>query len=127
MGNLKSVSELSRTYVEHFEFRVKRSHKYWGASSCRDLKTIILDSLAQIHEPMFARGPWPETLKASLSRTNQTTNKRRRQKKRVKIFRNFTYLHKTQPGQKTAGNFPNFFEDICSPDVWVSRFGCRLK
>ena len=46
MGNLKSVSELRRTYEEHFEFRVKRSHKYWGASSCRDLKTIILDSLA---------------------------------------------------------------------------------
>ena len=46
MGNLKSVSEfLHRTYEEHFEFRVRRSHKYWGASSCRDLKTIILDSL----------------------------------------------------------------------------------
>ena len=54
-------------------------------------------------------------------------NKRRRQKKRVKIFLNFTYLHKTQPGQKTAGNFPNFFEDIHSPDLWVSRYGCRLK
>ena len=25
---------------------MKRSHKYWGASSCRDLKTIVLDSLA---------------------------------------------------------------------------------
>ena len=46
MGNLKSVSESRRTYEEHFEFRVKRSHKYWGASSCRDLKTIVLDSLA---------------------------------------------------------------------------------
>ena len=33
MGSLKSVSELRRTEEEHFEFRVKRSHKYWGASS----------------------------------------------------------------------------------------------
>ena len=27
----------------------------------------------------------------------------------MKIFPNFTYPHKTQPGQETAGNFPNFF------------------
>ena len=46
MGSLKSVSELRKTKEEHFEFRVKGSHKYWGASSCRDLKTIVLDSLA---------------------------------------------------------------------------------
>ena len=26
------------------------------------------------------------------------------------IFLNFTYLHKTQPTQKTAGNFPNFLK-----------------
>ena len=52
---------------------------------------------------------------------------KRRQKKRVKIFINFTYLHKTQPGQKPAGDFPNFLEDISSPDIWASRFGCRLK
>ncbi len=77
--------------------------------------------------PIFARGPWPETSKASFSRTNQTANKQRRQKKPVKIFLNFTYLHKTQPGQKTAGNVPNFFEEIYSPDVWVSMFGCRFK
>ena len=25
----------------------------------------------------------------------------------MNIFLNFTYLHKTQPGQKLAGNFPN--------------------
>ena len=25
------------------------------------------------------------------------------------------------------GNFPIIFEEIYSPDVWVSRFGCRLK
>ena len=78
-------------------------------------------------QPIFARGPWPETFKTSFSRTNQIVNKRGRQKKCVKIFLNFTYLHKTQPGQKTAGNFPDFFEGIYSPDVWVSRFGCRFK
>ena len=77
--------------------------------------------------PIFARDLWPETFKASFSRTNQMANKRRRQKKRVKILLNFTYLHKTQPGQRPAGNFPNIFEDIYSPDVWVSRFGCRFK
>ena len=31
-------------------------------------------------------------------------------KKCVKIFLNFTYLHKTQPGQKTAGNFRIFLK-----------------
>ena len=72
-------------------------------------------------------GPWPETFKASFSRTNQTANKRGRQKKCVKSFLNFTYLHKTQPGHKTAGNFQNFFEGIYSPDVWVSRFGRRFE
>ena len=28
----------------------------------------------------------------------------------MKIFVNFTYPHKTQPGQKTAGNFQNFLK-----------------
>ena len=28
----------------------------------------------------------------------------------MKIFLNFTYLGKTQPGQKAAGNFPNFLK-----------------
>ena len=37
-------------------------------------------------------------------------NKRGRQKKCVKIFLNFTNLHKTQPGQKTHGTFPNFLK-----------------
>ena len=46
MDSLKSVSELRKTHEEHYEFQVKRSHKCWGASSCRDLKTIVLDSLA---------------------------------------------------------------------------------
>ena len=55
----------------------------------------------QMFLPIFARGPWPETFKSSFSsRTNQTANKRAGQKKCVKIFLNFTYLHKTQPGQK---------------------------
>ena len=46
MGSLRSVSEVSRTFEEQFELRVKRPHKYWGASSCRDLKTIALNSVA---------------------------------------------------------------------------------
>ena len=64
----------------------------------------------QMFQPIFARGPWLETFKASLSPTNRTANKRRRQMKRVKIFLNFTYLHKAQPEQKTAGNVPNFLK-----------------
>ena len=62
----------------------------------------------QMFQPIFARDQWPETFKASFARTNQTVNKRGRQKKCVKNFLNFTTLHKMQPGQKTAGNFPNF-------------------
>ena len=61
--------------------------------------------------PIFSRGLWPETFKSSFSRTNQTANKRGGQKKCVNIFLNFTYLRKTHPGQKTAGNFPNFFKE----------------
>ena len=45
----------------------------------------------------------------SLIFTDQMVNKRRRLKKRVKTSLAFTFLHKTQPGQKAAGNFPNFF------------------
>ena len=51
-------------------------------------------------------------------------NKQGRQKKCVKIFLNFTNLHKTQPGQKTAGlsklnfhkfkhNFSNTLNPLC--------------
>ena len=81
------------------------------------------------HSSYIADCSWPmvETAKASFSRTNQTAKKRGRQKKPVKIFLNFTYLHKTQPGQKTAWDFPNFFKAIYSPDVWEYKFGCRLK
>ena len=32
-----------------------------------------------------------------------------------------------QPGQKIAGDFPNFFEGIYSSDVWGSIFGCRFE
>ena len=60
--------------------------------------------------PIFARGSWPETFKASFSRTNQTVNKRGRQKKCVKFFFSFTCLHKTQPGKKSSANFPNFLK-----------------
>ena len=70
---------------------------------------------------LVARGQ--KLSKVSFSWTNQTANKRRRQKKRVTIFQDFTYLQKMQPRQKTAGNFQNLFEDIYSSDVWESRFG----
>ena len=55
----------------------------------------------QMFYPICARGPLPESCKASFSWTNQTAKKRRIRKKRVKIFLNFTFLHETQPGQKT--------------------------
>ena len=77
--------------------------------------------------PIFAYGLWWETFKASFSQTNQIANNRRRQKKHVKIFQNFTYLHQTQPGQKTVGNIPNLFEDIDSPDVWVLDAGLNTS
>ena len=63
---------------------------------------------------------------ASFSRTNQTVNKQGRPKERVKIFLNSTYLHKMQLGQRTAGTFPIYFEEIYWPDVWVSRFRPRI-
>ena len=70
-------------------------------------------------------------LSADISRNrlgaSLTANKRGRQKKCVRIFLNFTYPYKAQPGQKTAGNFPDFFEGIYSLDVWVSKFGCLFE
>ena len=75
----------------------------------------------QMFWPSFARGLWPETFKASFSRTNQTVNKRRRQKKRVKIVLNHIYLNKTQPGRKLL-EISRFFLNVYSPDVMVSRF-----
>ena len=45
-GNLKSVSVFRRLREEHAEFFVKRLHRYCGAKSLSDLKTIILDSLS---------------------------------------------------------------------------------
>ena len=45
-GNLKSVSVFRRLQKEHTEFLVKRLHRYCGAKSLSDLKTIVLDSLS---------------------------------------------------------------------------------
>ena len=44
--NLKSVSVFRRLWEEHAKFFVKRLHRYCGAKSLSDLKTIILDSLS---------------------------------------------------------------------------------
>ena len=43
--NLRSVPVLRKLLTEHVEFRMKRSLRYCGAISFKDLKTIILDSL----------------------------------------------------------------------------------
>ena len=94
--------------------------------SCPSNLTLTQDR-NQMFQPIFARGPWPETFKTSFARTNQTANKRGRQKKCVKIFLKFTYLHKTQPGQKLLETSRIFFEGIYSSNVWVSRFGCRFE
>ena len=58
--------------------------------------------------PEFFSWPMAGNHKTSFSWINQTANKKGSQKKRVKIFLNFIYLHKTQRGQKTALNFPIF-------------------
>ena len=42
-GNLKSVSVFRRLRKEHAEFLVKRLHRYCGARSLNDLRTILLD------------------------------------------------------------------------------------
>ena len=44
-GNLKSVSVFRRLREEHAEFLVKRLHRYCGAKSLSDLKTIVLDPI----------------------------------------------------------------------------------
>ena len=61
-------------------------------------------------QSIFAYRPWLETSKTSFSRTNQTANKQRRQKKPVKIFLNFTCLQRTHPGQKAAKSFQSFLK-----------------
>ena len=57
-GNLKSVSVFRRLREEHAEFFVKRLHRYCGAKSLSDLKTIVLDSLlmssSMVCQPNFA-------------------------------------------------------------------------
>ena len=42
-GNLKSVSVFRRLREEHAEFFVKRLHRYCGAKSLSDLKTIVYE------------------------------------------------------------------------------------
>ena len=66
---------------------------------------------------ILGRGPRSKTSNASFSRTNNTANKRGRQKKSLDNVLNFTYFilcadfghlgrggRKTQPRQNTAGN-----------------------
>ena len=55
-------------------------------------------------------------------------NMRRRQKKPVYIFLDFTptYLDKSEPGQKTTGNFSNVFEEFYSQDAWHSNVDASL-
>ena len=43
-GHLLTFSSVASGRDEQDEFRVKRTHKYCGASSFRDLKTFVLDS-----------------------------------------------------------------------------------
>ena len=56
-GNIKSVPVLRGLYDEHSEFRVKRSHRYCGARSFRDLKTIVLDSSVISSSKVFHPSP----------------------------------------------------------------------
>ena len=52
-GNRKSVSVLRRLREEHFEFLVKRLHRYCGAKSLSALKTIVSDSLSMNSSMVF--------------------------------------------------------------------------
>ena len=63
----------------------------------------------------------------SLVDTLTDSEQAKKTKETCENFLMFTCFHKTQPGQRNAENSPNFFEEIYSADVWVSRFGCRLK
>ena len=60
--------------------------------------------------PISARGPWPETFKASFSRTNQTANKGRRQKKGMKIFKIFSSFIKRNQDKKLLEISQNFLK-----------------
>ena len=51
--NLKSVAVFRRLGKEHAEFLVKRLHRYCGAKSLSDLKTIILNSLSMSSSMVF--------------------------------------------------------------------------
>ena len=50
--------------------------------------------------PIFARRLWQETFKSLIFADQSDGELAKRQKKRAKLFLSFTYLHKTQPGQK---------------------------
>ena len=52
-GNLKSLAVFRRLREEYAEFSVKRLHKYRGAKSLSDLKTIVLDSLPMSSSTVF--------------------------------------------------------------------------
>ena len=52
-GNLRSVAVFLRFLEVSWDIFVKRLHIYCGASSWRDLKTIILDSLAISSSTVF--------------------------------------------------------------------------
>ena len=45
----------------------------------------------------------------------------------MKIFLNFTYLHKTQPGQKTARNFPDFLKESIRQMLGYPDFDAGLN
>ena len=52
-GNLKSVSVFRRLREEQAEFLVNRLHRYCGARSLSDLKTIVVDSLPMSSSMVF--------------------------------------------------------------------------
>ena len=60
--------------------------------------------------PDFVRGPWPETFKASFSRTNQMAHKRGRQKECVKIFPTLPTLIKRNEDKKMLGTSQIFLK-----------------
>ena len=52
-GNLKSGSVFRRLREEQAEFLVNRLHRYCGARSLSDLKTIVLDSVPMSSSMVF--------------------------------------------------------------------------
>ena len=57
-----------------------------------------------------------------LTFTDQSNGDQAKNTKEIREdFCRCSYHSKTQP-KKTAGNFPNFFEEIFSPDIFMSMF-----